>query len=590
MLAAILALFSYAGAAESPDAPRTISVNELRPGMKGYGLTVVKGDSIERFDVEILDVLRGIAPGRRSIIFRASGLGLENSGIIAGMSGSPVYIDGRLAGAVAFGWQWPKEPIAGITPIEDMEQALDVEPVAASDPATWNSSALVRFLDPAARLAASPAASSAMPAAFSPMAVPLVMPALSPQARAIAESFFPPDRFFFAEGLAGSAAAEEAAASATLLPGSSVFVALVTGDMTMGATGTVTDVRGNDVYGFGHPFLNRDGIAIPMYTSRVVSVFPNLQKSFKIAYPLKEVGAITRDRATGIKGVLGAPSRTVPLSITISRPGGERAYSYKIFRHYAMTGQLVATVAAATATSLGDLSDETTVSYRLIASYAGGRSVDYRWQTAGKDSLAAMAKDVSALVEATMSNPLEKLDPEDIALSVVLSNVNAAATIESATVSRNEVAPGEAITAVVRLKPVLGASVEFTVSLAVPANAMPGQRSLIVSDGRTASLTELQQNPRLLSPASIDELLKVIVPRFGADELVARLADLDQGVAVGTSVYPSLPSSALAVLSAPQSGTLTPLRRGLTASVVTPYVVMGKCVIPVKIVNRSERQ
>ena len=126
MLAGVLAaICASAGAAEQPASSRTISVDEISAGMQGYGFTVVRGGRPERFDVEVLGVIRKIAPGRDAIIIKASGAGLEHSGIFGGMSGSPVYFDDRLAGAVAFGWGWPKDAVAGVTPIADMEKGLE---------------------------------------------------------------------------------------------------------------------------------------------------------------------------------------------------------------------------------------------------------------------------------------------------------------------------------------------------------------------------------------------------------------------------------------------------------------------------------
>ena len=589
--AAVLASAVSAFAQEQASVPRTITIDELSPGMRGYGLTVVKGSSAERFDIEIIDVLRGIAPGRNGVIVRASGLGLEQSGIIAGMSGSPIYVNDRLVGALSFGWAWPKEPIGGVTPIGEMEQALEAPLPQPAPASSWESLDIFRIIDPSRPLGPFLRAGEergATPAGLQPLALPLVMPFLSPQARRVAETFFPSGRFVLAEGAAAGQPPDNAA-PVTFQPGSSVFAALVTGDMTMGATGTITDVRGSSVYGLGHPFLNYDGVAIPMYTSRVAGIFPSLFRSFKLAYPLQEIGAITRDRATGIMGVMGQKSRTVPMTVTVDNAGAVRKFDYRVFDHYSMTPQLAAVVAAASVTALGDLPAETTLSYGLAVSYAGGRAIDFKWQTGGKDAVVSMAKDVQALFEITMLNPLEKLDPQSIDITARVDSGNRSALIEAVAVRQNEVRPGDVLEVSVRLKPALSAPVTLTIGLPIPKNALPGQKSLVVCDGRTSDVLDVQENPHLLTPTDVDQLFRVITPRRSAGEVVARLADVDQGVAIGSEEYPNLPSSALAILAAPQTSALSPLYKSVSASAATPYVVVGKSVIPVRIVNRTER-
>jgi len=595
-LAAVAALLCLAAPAYCQDrhpAPRTISVDELSPGMRGYGLTVISGMTPERFDVEIIDVLRGVAPGRNAVLVRASGLGLEQSGIIAGMSGSPVYVDDRLVGAVAFGWAWPKEPISGVTPIDEMDRALTGPMDLAESSPSWERFDLASILAgrrPFSALA--PALEPGSPqarTALETIAVPLVVPALSRQARAIAEALFPPDRFLFTEGVAG-AFPQASDGPARFEPGSSVFAALVTGDMVMGAIGTVTDVRGDEVFGFGHPFTNHDDIAIPMYTANVSVIFPSSYKSFKIGSPVKEAGAITRDRATGILGVVGAKGRTVPMKVTLRRGGVETSFNYRIYDHYTMTGQLAATVAAASLTTLGDLAEDATLSYGFAADYAGGRRLKFKWRAAGPNATNAMGQDIAQALSTTMFNPLEMLDPVAINVDLEVNARDASAIIKSVTVRENEVNPGGSVHVVATVKPALSKDETVTIELAVPPNMLPGQKSLIVCDGRTSDVLDIQQAKHLLAPADVDELLRALTPRRSAGEIVARLADADRGVAISSDEFPRLPSSTLAILASPGQGDLSPVYYSVTASAETPYVVSGRSVIPINVVSREEQK
>jgi hypothetical protein len=590
---ALILAAATAPAQEAPAAPRTISVDELSPGMRGYGLTVVKGSQIDRFDVEIIDVLRGVAPGRNAVVVRCSGLGLEQSGIVAGMSGSPVYIDGRLVGAIAFGWPWPKEPICGVTPIAEMDKALQAPLALAAPSPSWESfdlAAILNLRNPLAS-AMSPLSQKPAPSAgLEPIAVPLAVPMLSPQARGILESLFPSGRFILAEGAASGAAPADASSTPSFQPGGSLFAALVTGDMTMGAVGTVTDVRGDEIYGLGHPFINQDAIAMPMYTARIHVIFPSTFRSFKIGSPVALAGAITRDRATGIMGTVGGKPRTIPMTVTVESAGVTTKFKYSVFDHYSMTGDLAAAVAAETLSTLGSVPVESTLSYDLAVAYASGRNVDFKWQAAGQGALAAMAKDISALLSTTMFNPIEKLDPSGIGVVVRVDPRDASALIESATVRENEVRPGGALHVLVALRPALAPVETVSIDLAVPAASLPGDKALVVCDGRTSDSLDLQEARHLLTPATIDELLRVLTPRRSAAEVVARLADADEGVALGSDEFPNLPSSTLAILAAPESAAISALYRSVSASARTPYVVTGKVVIPVRITNRPERQ
>ena len=587
-----------AAEAAVPTPSGTISIDEISIGMKGYGVTVMRGTATERFEVEVLGVLRGIAPQRNGILVRLSGLNLDVSGVIAGMSGSPVYIDNRLAGAVAFGWPWPKEPICGVTPIGDMERAYEAPEQPAASP-SWQSFDIASLLAPGRgfeALAAHEHERGFDGMGLRDLALPLAVPALSPQAREVFLRYFPPDRFILAEGTAGGKnpggtpgpAGQEAAQAISIAPGGGLFAALVTGDMTMGAMGTATDVRGNVVFGFGHPFLNKEEVAIPMYTAQVYTIFASTYRSFKIGIPLKEVGALTRDRATGVFGVVGEKAKTVPMTVTVDRGGAKTVYHYSVLKHYAQTPALAASVAAASITTLGDLAPETTLSYDFGVSYAGGKALKVKWQAAGDDAVSAISKDIASALGVTMFNPLQRLDPGRIDLSVAVEARNASALIESATLRENEVHPGDKLHAVVTLLPALAVRVKLAMEMAIPGDAAFGQKSLVICDARTSDALDIEEVAHLKKPRSIDEVLEILTPRRSPGEVVGRLAETGRGVALGSAEFPRLPSSALAVLSSPGDSSASPLLTSLVTSIETGYVTTGKIVLPVNVTPRPE--
>ncbi len=571
--------------------------------MPAWGVTVVKGSKPERFEAEVIGVLRDIAPGRNAILVKMSGLDLEKSGVVAGMSGSPVYIDGRLAGAVAFGWGWPKEPIAGVTPIDEMENA------ATGEPPHVETAFLGGTLDLAGILQRRAGADSAQtglgifppgkaPAArcvgdnqgFAKPAVPLVMPFLSPQALRIAREVFPPERFVLAQGAPAGESPAPKDTGAALQAGSTVIAGLVSGDMFVGAIGTVTAVEGKEVYAFGHPFLNLEDACYPMYTTTVHTIFPSVYRSFKIASPVSEVGAFTRDRSAGIFGYIGRKARTFPMRVSLQRSGKTTTYNYRIYRHHAITPELVALSAAASITAQGDLPAETTLSWRFAADYAGGRRLDMNLQAAGARAVDKLTSDVASVLLATMYNPLEYLEPEAVTLAVKVESGNRSAQIESVTLRENEVYAGDTLNVLVEIAPVLYPRLKVPIEVRVPANLAPGRRMLVICDGMTSDLLDLRQASHRLHPTTIGALLSVLEPHQDTGALVARLAASGYGLAQGATELPDLPPSALAVLASPQVTSLSPLYSSVLTTAHTDFVLSGMKTVSVMIKAPLEKK
>ncbi len=285
-------------------------LKDVRPGLRGVGRTVFQGNRIEEFQVEILGVLQNLGPKQTIILARLSGGPLAETGVLQGMSGSPVYIDGKLLGAVALGFPFSKEPIAGIQPIEAMLAG-----------ATFAATPNVRLGRSALPLAAgSPAMSSPFgnlsdiptPLAFSGFSTK-TMSALSPGFRNLG---LQPQ-----EGVAltaqNSPSGPATAKAADIVPGSMISVGLITGDMNVTADGTVTYVDGKRVYAFGHRFLDAGSVELPFAHSEVIASIPTLNSSFKLSAPGEWIGTILSDRSTAVAGEIGRPSRTVPVTISV---------------------------------------------------------------------------------------------------------------------------------------------------------------------------------------------------------------------------------------------------------------------------------
>ena len=342
LAAIVLAFFSLTGL--FAQGPATLGVAEIRAGMKGYGKTVFQGGKIERFEFEVLGVQKNSAPGRSRIMVRTSGGPLAETGILAGMSGSPCYIDGKLIGALSTGIPWEKEAIGGITPIAEMlDQLRDIPEIAPSrtplilpklePPKVLKAALLGQMLD-FQTLMGEP----------DPQALPMAL-AGSPLGSA-AQRLWTGWPVTFAAGPTLSGSREEAS---PLEPGGMATITLMQGDLDLGASGTITYVSGKRILMFGHQLFNLGPVDLPLWSATVATTVSTYETSFKLALPVAPIGALRLDRSSGVAGILGAEAHMVPLRIGLNI-GGRRTlnFRFEIMDHPVATASLAATAVAQT--------------------------------------------------------------------------------------------------------------------------------------------------------------------------------------------------------------------------------------------------
>src|SRR3984893_4229164 len=306
-------------------------LEDLRPGMKGTARTVFSGTETQEFGVEILGVIPGYpGPRQSAIIARLSGANVEKTGVFAGMSGSPVYIDGKIIGAIVFSFPFAKEPIAGITPIKQMidlfnkgsendsqkpkePRAVSFAQLAASDWKPTLPKAAVSSMSLLAPVSAGSALLPLLGQQMTPLATPLVFSGISQESLAMFAPQLVASGLLPVSGVGGSSDITPLAPSDenTFLPGSCISVQLVRGDYSLAAAGTVTLRDGDRIYAFGHPFLSLGSSDMPMTETSVVTVIPNLSNSFKLSVPGRMVGSISQDRASGVFGMLGKAPKMI---------------------------------------------------------------------------------------------------------------------------------------------------------------------------------------------------------------------------------------------------------------------------------------
>ena len=315
-------------------------LRDIRPGMHGVGRTVFQGDRVEEFQVEILGVLQNVAPKQSIILARLSGGPLERTGVMQGMSGSPVYIDGKLAGAVALGFPYSKEAIAGIQPIEQMVAQSHVAGVAETEEGAHDNLLSIEGL--AGNTATSGSAANVNN--LTNILTPVSFSGFSPGTLSAFASEFRKLGFQPQQGVSGGSP-NSPDFSGTVSPGSMISVQLVSGDMSVSADGTVTYIDGKHIYAFGHRFLTGGDTELPFASARVVALLPDLNASFKISTPEHWVGTITSDRSTTISGEIGLRAHTIPLTVRVqSRATGSHVYHVQVVNDRLLTPFLTQTV------------------------------------------------------------------------------------------------------------------------------------------------------------------------------------------------------------------------------------------------------
>lgn len=585
----------------APAAGRAMEIlplDQVRPGMTGVGRTVFEGTRIEEFKVHIIGVLENIGPKQSMILARLEGGPLERTGVIAGMSGSPVFIDGKLVGAVAYGFPFSKETIAGITPIEEMIEATSTQtPRAASArfPAPRGAFAPAMPLDREALVAAlqrplrtiSPQAGvlrGDLPghlaaSSLSPLALPLVFSGFDPGIFEWARGIFA--GLGFAPVVGTGRAGLPAGPLPDLQPGGALAVSLVEGDLDLSVTGTITHIEKDLVYAFGHPFYNLGPTQFPMKKAYVYSVFPSLYQSWKISTAAAEpVGTIEQDRVTAIAGRLGKTPRMIPVEVKLATSRGQqRRFSFRMVEDE-LFSPVLAFVSLASVLQANERAFGTsTVRVEARLSLSGQREVRVEdLFTEQQPSIQAAAL-VAAPVAYLMSNDFEPVRVEKLEVDVSSFETIQSAALQRAWIERSgPVRPGSTVPLKLLLRTYRGETRSETIPVSVPSSAPAGVYTLLVADASTLTNVEQREMRQPFVPKDLDQLIRAINGLRRNNHIYARLLRGDEGAIVAGEYLQSLPPSVLSVLGTPDQGAnVIPIR---TASVwdfdlPTDYAVSG---------------
>ena len=555
-----------------------MSVDEIRPGMVGVSRTVFDGTHVEEFRVHILGVLENvIGPHRNLILAKLEGGPLANTGVIAGMSGSPVYIDGRLVGAVSYALgSFSKEPIAGITPIAEMTDAT------ASATAFRPASARVHIDLPITRDSLTAAfrralnwnrpfaerpdeaqlsgltavdglAGGQLGTLLRPIATPLVMSGWEADVADMFGSAFRDQGFVPTGGATAAMRDGEKPFEGPLKPGDAVGVMLVDGDLQLGGTGTVTHVDGDRVYAFGHPMYNLGPTDYPMTRAYVYTVLPSLFSSMKLSSTGQIIGTVTQDRATAIAGKLGPGPRLLPITLTLeSGRSGKRTFHFGVVNDQLfgplMTYASVLNALASYERQYGAM----TFSVKGKTTLKQHDPITYDNVFSGDQAPINAAAYLVAPITYVMSNDYEKVDVESIDISINTAEEPKTATLERVWIDEARPRPGKSVPVKVMLRTYRGEEIVKTVPIDIPSNAT-GTLNILVSDGTRLGQAE-QRETRVPQPRSVDQMIKALNKARRSNTLYVKLLGSQPGAVVNGELLSSLPPSVLGVLEGDRNG------------------------------------
>jgi hypothetical protein len=597
-LAVLLALLLFV-AVGLPAQSRFFPVDELKPGMVATGRTVFEGDRLDEFKVHILGVLRNVIGTRRNLILaRLEGGPLAQTGVIAGMSGSPVYIDGRLVGAVSYSLgQFSKEPIAGITPIDEMieaatlpgprRQAARVDLQMPLSPENMRASLRQAFswVRPFAdspndiRVLGDNSVNPGIGTLLRPIATPLTLggfdaSVVDPLAEGFRDQGFVP---VFAGAM--QAPANGARTSTPLRPGDPVGVALMSGDLELGATGTVTDVDGSRVYAFGHPFYNLGPTQFPMTRAYVHALLPSLMSSMKIASTGEVIGTVQQDRFTTIAGTLGAAPQLIPIKLTLtSERGTKKTFNMAMVNDQLFTPLLAYLSILNTVTAYERQNGTSSYAVRGTATVKNHGNLAFEDLFTGDSAPAGAAAYVVAPLNFILRNAFEDVELEGVNLEIDASEQARSATLERVWVDGTRVKAGSKIDLKMLLRTYRGEALTRTVPIDIPANAR-GAVSVMVADARQLSqfeTRELQIQP--LQTRGLPQMMRVLNSARKNNRLYVRLLNRDGGAVVKGEPLAALPPSVLAVMESDRNGgSFSPLQSALLGEweITTDHAVTG---------------
>lgn len=529
----------------------TIPINEIHTGMRGVAYTVFQGVKPEPMDVEVLGVLHNVnGPKGDIILVRLHGPKVEYTGVVAGMSGSPVYLDGKLAGALAFRiGEFSKEPIAGVTPIADMLEinALDKTPseeASAAKPSITNAAGKTAAPGDGSSLSNSPSSFTYL----KPIDTPLVFNGFSEDA---VRQFAPQ---FASAGIVpvmGAGSVSEEKQPEPLEAGSAVSAILVRGDMDIAATCTVTYIDPQRLLACGHPLLQFGSVDLPMNKAQVLATLPSPLNAFKIVNTTERAGVFVQDRHTGIMGVFSKQPDMIPVTLTIHGGSGAKEFHYEVLNNARLSPVAIMATVYNALHGVNEYGEE--ITYRLNGSInvkgfpeVGLRNMFVPTEN-GQPAAMAAALSLGERFGRIYDNPYNAPAVNSVKLDFDLVRERRWARLESARTDVSEARPGDEIMVETVLAPYRGERVVRQIPVKIPTSASKGTLRILVSDGDTLDRVN-RANPAFGRKLDLASTIALLNKEHANNRLYISLLEADPEARVADKVMPTLPISVMNVM------------------------------------------
>ncbi len=562
ILAAILCLAPAlpASAQNKADKPNIIPLSQIHEGMKGTALTVFQGVKPESMDVEVLGVLRNMnGPKGDVILVRLHGTKPEYTGVVAGMSGSPVYFEGKLAGALAFRiGEFSKEPIAGVTPIEEMLEisALDRRPTEAplrasgthqsgkSQTASPGDGAALAAIDSTTNFASA----SKYDNYLRPIDAPFVFNGFSDATlQRYADQFA-------AAGIVpvmGTGSSSDRKQPEPLEAGSAVSAVLVRGDMDIAATCTVTYVDTHRLLACGHPLLQFGEVDLPMTKATVVATLPSPLNAFKIVNTTETVGAFVQDRQAGILGVMGHEPKMIPVTVSLHSGSTTKQFHYEVLNNARLSPLAMMATVFNALHGTNEYGEDITYRMNGVLSVKGYPDVTMRNMFApldnGQPAAALAAASIGERFGRIYSNPYDAPDVEGVKLDFDLVRERRSARLEASRTDVTEARPGDQITVETVIRPYRGERLVRQIPIRIPTSASKGPLRILVSDGDT--LDRMHRSAPMMSRGlGLAPTIALLNKERSDDRVYVSLFDSDPEAMVADKIMPTLPLSVMNVM------------------------------------------
>ena len=576
------------------DPAKYIGLDEIKPGMEAYCLTEYGVAGIEKFGLEVVDVVRGFEAGRDVILVEGTDERFIHTGPVGGCSGSPVYIDGRLAGALAYAWTYAKDPLYGVTPIEEMLKVGSGMQVSRSEQSAGQVWSVFEFSKPIdlaeidRQFRNELVKRSRNLIGVNTLPCPLITSGLPREVCEQLDELVKPLGLMVVAG--GGNNKVEDSEKVQLVPGACLVVPLVSGDITMSTFGTVTEVRGDKVYGFGHSYLGYGPVDLPMATGKVHTVVSSIYRSSKLASMVEIVGALTTDESMAVFGRIGAKAKTIPLTIRIDRYNDieKRVYNCRVANNRLLTPLLLQSAVAGAAFQLGDFPPDHTIEYKVAIDLEDAESINFENISTARGLIELIIESVGS-VAMLMNNPYEEVGIESIDYDIRIVPRNIISHIWSLDLSDSKVKAGENIEIGVVVESVLAGKKKYQCTLEIPEDLAPGRYDLTVCGSSNYERFLMKAVPYKFIAQSVPGLIEALNYSLGVgrDKLYFLLTLPPGGVALEQAELPDLPGTKVLVLqNAKRTLRIQPYQHWIERSLETGTVVIDKKVIKITVEKR----